>query len=157
MMRGIFLLGLLLVISLAAPEWAGTAGEEDAPKISNVRVEGLKTTDNISVPASEVGREYRVLMDFESKAPIARLFLQPHWADTRLVETIQRPFEVTPRGALKGTLVIPSGILRYPAPASTDWWVEDANGRVSNKLTQRLVIRYFFLIPVPRGWDSESP
>jgi len=37
--------------------------------------------------------------------------------------------------------VIRSRILKDYAARDIEWWVEDARGRVSNKLVQRVVIR----------------
>ncbi len=114
---------------------------EGGPKISNMRFEGLKIQDNIYVPSSEFGRDYTILVDFESQAPIKRVLLQTRWVDVTVSRVLERAFEVVPPGATKGTLRIPSRILTDRRGRDTDWWVEDANGRVSNKLIQRVVIR----------------
>ncbi len=94
------------------------------------------------VPSSEFDRDYKILVDFQSKVPIKRVFLQTKFADGRTSRVLERSFEVRPSPeALEGTLVIPSRILKTPVSRDTDWWVEDAKGQVSNKLIQRVVIR----------------
>lgn len=131
---------LPLVVSLEA--WAPVVAQvEDAPRISNMRFEGLKIQENMYVPSSEYDRDYKILVDFESKVPIAKVFLQTRWVDGRVSRVLERSFEVMAPGGLKGTLVIPSRILRNPMSRDTAWWVQDADGRASNKLTQRVVIR----------------
>ncbi len=132
---------ILLALAFFAASKPVVVAQNDGPKISNMRFEGLKIEDNMNVPASEFERDYKILVDFESKAPITRVFLQTRWADGRVSRVIERPFEVILPGGMKGVLVIPSRILKNPMARDTDWWVEDANGRVSNKLTQRVVIR----------------
>lgn len=140
--RLLFWVGLmgLVLASWGIAVWV-VASEGDAPKISNMRFEGLKINENTYVPSSEFGREYKILVDFESTAPIARVFLETRWADGKVSKILERPFEVIPPGGLRGTLVIPSRILPDTRSRDTDWWVEDKEGRMSNKLTQRVVIR----------------
>lgn len=127
---------MLLVSCASAAEVS-----EGSPKISNMRFEGLRIQDNMYVPSLEFGRAYKILIDFESQAPIKRVLLQTRFADGRVSRVLERSFEVVPAGAFKGVLVIPSRILSSPVSRDTDWWIEDAQGRVSNKLTQRVVIR----------------
>ncbi len=135
-MRRFWVLALLLVGCATA------ASEGEAPKISNMRFEGLTIQDNMYVPSSEFDRDYKILVDFQSKVPIKRVFLQTKFADGRTSRVLERSFEVRPSPeALEGTLVIPSRILKTPVSRDTDWWVEDAKGQVSNKLIQRVVIR----------------
>jgi hypothetical protein len=149
------MLGVFALFLLGSFSGATAAAESDAPKVSNMRFEGLKIEDNMYVPSSEFGREYKILVDFESQAPIARVLLQTRWADGKVGPVIERPFEVKldrlfdiipPSGGkitapIRGTLMIPSRILKDPRARDTDWWVEDAKGRVSNKLTQQVAIR----------------
>lgn len=120
-----------------------------------MRFEGLKIQEDTYVPPSEFGREYKIMVDFESQAPIARVLLQTRWVDGKIGPVIERPFEIKldrPHevipptgkkitGPIRGTLIIPSRILKDSRSRDTDWWVEDAKGRVSNKLPQRVVIR----------------
>lgn len=83
---------------LAVCSGATVAAESDIPKISHMRFEGLKIEDNMYVPSSEFGREYKILVDFESQAPIARVLLQTRWADGKVGPVIERPFEVKLEG-----------------------------------------------------------
>ena len=105
------------------------------------RFGGLKIQDNIYVPSSEFGRDYTILVDFEGQATIKRALLQTRWVDGTVSRVLERTFEVVPPGGTKGTLRILSRILTDRRGRDTDWWVEDVNGRVSNKLIQRVVIR----------------
>ena len=123
--------------------WASTAFplSDESPKISSMRFEGLTIRENMYVPSSEFDREYKIIVDFEAAVPIKRVLLQTRFADGRVSRILERSFEVVPPGSVKGVLVIPSRILRDRTARDTDWWVEDANGRVSNKLIQRVIVR----------------
>lgn len=133
----------LAILSMVLATGCATApaGEGQAPRISNMRFEGLKIQDNMYFSSSEFGRDYVILVDFESPPPIQRVLLQTRFADGRTSRVLDRGFEVLPGGATRGTLRIPSRILSNRIARDTDWWVEDANGRISNKLTQHVVIR----------------
>lgn len=136
-MKGLWILAAILVGCATA----ASPPDGAPPRISNMRFEGLRIQDNMYVPSSELGREYKILVDFEASAPIKRVLLQTRFADGRVSPVLERSFEVMPPGALKGVLEIPSRILKDYAARDTDWWVEDAHGRVSNKLVQRVIIR----------------
>lgn len=82
-----------------------------------------------------------LLVGCATATPPPAVFLQTRFADGRVSPVLERSFEVVPPGALKGVLAIPSRIVKDYAARDTEWWVEDARGRVSNKLVQRVVIR----------------
>ena len=132
---------MVLGVALVAFLGGAALAQGEGPKISNMRFEGLKIQDNVYVPSSEYERDYKILVDFESQAPIAKVYLQTRFANGRTGSILERSFEMIPPASTKGTLVIPSRILKNPMSRDTDWWVVDANGRVSNKLIQRVVIR----------------
>lgn len=138
-MRRLFALALLVAgcTTAAAPGSPPSGG----PRISNMRFEGLRVVEGIYVPSAEFGRDYTILVDFESEAPIARVLLQTRFDDGRAGPILERSFQVIPPGALKGTLVFASRILADRRARTTEWWVEDTRGRASNKLVQRVVIR----------------
>ena len=133
--------GLVALLLLGCCASAASPLSDESPKISSMRFEGLTIREDMYVPSSEFDREYKIIVDFEAAVPIKRVLLQTRFADGRVSRIFERSFEVVPPGSLKGVLVIPSRILRDRMARDTDWWVEDANGRVSNKLIQRVIVR----------------
>lgn len=111
------------------------------PKIFNLRTEGLEVIDRVFVPPYQFDKNYTVFIDFESDGtPITTMWLKTLWADGRISRPVKKPIEASTRGITSGTIKVSSVILANPMMRHTEWWVEDAKGRVSNKLTQAVVI-----------------
>ena len=133
--RSLALTGAALLLTLSI----GTASAD--PTLANLRVAGLAVQQNLSVSSADLGRDYKVLIDFASDLPLDRVLFEVRWQDGR-VSTIQEgAFSIVPTSPTTGTLVIQSSVFKSRMPRSIDWWVEDNGGTPSNKLTQQVVIQ----------------